>query len=372
MLKLKSQPVTVIVPCYRQAHLLSACLHSVIAQTRLPEQIVVIDDGSDDDVWGVVQAYQPLVQYVRKSNGGLSSARNAGLAVANASHVLFLDADDLLEETSIEQLLETQRRVPDSIPVMGHRTFSGDPPLFSPPSFPVVSDNADDQIRQLFHNNIAPVHCFLAPVEAVKRVGGFSTALQSCEDWDLWLRLALEGVKYRPVDAAGALYRQHPDSMSKNYRRMCVSGTQVVLRAARYVLRRNYVCPWLPDLVRAVANAIIFYSRRPGEDRLCVRACNILLQLICRYSRSIWPGGYEDPAYQQFNFNLRTALYILSQRSASCSVARLQLALQLRSTQRLSSARQTVAVLTQTCTNWLQRPQQPPLHPNFAGANSSL
>ena len=84
-----------VIPCFRQAHFLSEAIESVLAQDHGSVEIVVVDDGSPDNV-GEVAARYPGVKYLRRVNGGLATARNAGLREASGEFLLFLDADDRL------------------------------------------------------------------------------------------------------------------------------------------------------------------------------------------------------------------------------------------------------------------------------------
>ena len=85
--------VSVIIPCYRQAHFLADALRSAVAQTHRPLEIIVVDDGSPDDV-AAVTAQFPTVRLVRQPNRGLAAARNAGLRASSGDYVAFLDDDD--------------------------------------------------------------------------------------------------------------------------------------------------------------------------------------------------------------------------------------------------------------------------------------
>lgn len=86
--------VSVIVPAYNVAHCLKLCLDSVFAQSCPPNEIIVIDDGSEDDTAGVARNYGDAVRYERQANRGPSAARNRGIALATQPYVAFLDADD--------------------------------------------------------------------------------------------------------------------------------------------------------------------------------------------------------------------------------------------------------------------------------------
>lgn len=87
--------VSVIIPTYNRAKVIEKALRSALAQTYQDMEIVVADDGSTDDTGAVVAALgEPRVRFVRKENGGCSSARNFGISEARGRYVAFLDSDD--------------------------------------------------------------------------------------------------------------------------------------------------------------------------------------------------------------------------------------------------------------------------------------
>ena len=103
--------VSVIIPIYNVEKYLRACVDSVIGQTYQDLQIILVDDGSTDSSGGICDEYSgkdSRIQVIHKKNGGLSDARNAGLAVAKGEFVLYLDSDDYLVPMAIEILMEKQ------------------------------------------------------------------------------------------------------------------------------------------------------------------------------------------------------------------------------------------------------------------------
>ena len=104
--------ISVIIPVYNVSNYLSRCINSVRTQAHVKE-ILLIDDGSTDDSGILCDAYaamEPLVKVLHKENGGLSSARNAGLDLAQGEYVAFVDSDDFLEPGAYEKLLSCAQR----------------------------------------------------------------------------------------------------------------------------------------------------------------------------------------------------------------------------------------------------------------------
>ena len=92
--------VSVVIPCYNSARYLGETIESVLAQTYARVEVIVVDDGSIDTTPKIAQSYP--VQYLYKTNGGISAARNTGVVHSRGKYVLFLDHDDRLLPTAVE------------------------------------------------------------------------------------------------------------------------------------------------------------------------------------------------------------------------------------------------------------------------------
>lgn len=102
--------LSLIIPVYNVAAYLPACLDSVLAQTRLPDEIIIVDDGATDACPEILRDYAARcdrIRVIRQENGGLSAARNTGLNLATGDYIQFLDSDDRLDPLCCQRLLET-------------------------------------------------------------------------------------------------------------------------------------------------------------------------------------------------------------------------------------------------------------------------
>src|SRR4051812_4587019 len=98
--------VSVVIPSYNSGRFVPSAISSVLAQTRPVAQSVVVDDGSTDDTAAIAAGFSTQIDYIVQENGGVSLARNRGLAEARGTYCLFLDADDRLTPQAIERLHE--------------------------------------------------------------------------------------------------------------------------------------------------------------------------------------------------------------------------------------------------------------------------
>lgn len=98
---------SIIIPVYNVESYLEACLKSVINQSFSDWEAICVDDGSTDDSFSIMEKYVHIderIKVIRQANGGLSSARNTGMAAAKGDYILFLDSDDWLESNALEVL----------------------------------------------------------------------------------------------------------------------------------------------------------------------------------------------------------------------------------------------------------------------------
>lgn len=228
--------VSVITPCYQQGHFLAEAIESVLGQSYPAVEMVVVNDGSYDNTAVVAAEYRGRIKYISQPNSGLPAARNTGIRAADGRYLLFLDADDLLHPDAISWLVDTCEGAPNRVVQMGFRSFSTDCGMGNDW---VPTD--ERLLPQLLHRNSAPPLVFLVPKEEVVRLGGFEQAvpdLFGCEDWDLWVRLALEGIECRIVKRVGGYYRNYPGSMSTKLAKMEQGRIEVLARAAAQIRAR--------------------------------------------------------------------------------------------------------------------------------------
>ena len=101
--------ISVIIPIYRVELYLKECIDSVLNQTYKNMEIILVDDGSDDNCPNICDAYKKKdsrIQVIHKKNGGLSDARNAGIEIAKGEYICFIDSDDVIHPSFLQILYE--------------------------------------------------------------------------------------------------------------------------------------------------------------------------------------------------------------------------------------------------------------------------
>lgn len=207
--------ISVIVPVYNRAGLISRALTSVFSQSQPAQEVIVVDDGSNDGTGERVRERFPQVRYFRQPNRGVSSARNRGIAEARCEWLAFLDSDDVW----LPYKLESQQRA-----------------LAARPEYRICHSNETWIRRGQFVNPMEKhaksgghiflrclPRCVISPSSAILHrsviaaVGMFDESLPACEDYDLWLRVcAVYPVLYLEQPLIKK-YGGHADQLSQRY-----------------------------------------------------------------------------------------------------------------------------------------------------------
>jgi glycosyltransferase involved in cell wall biosynthesis len=185
--------VSVVIPARNRANVIGRAVASVAAQTHPAGEIIVVDDASTDDTGAVVNAlaaHDPRIRLVPLAQRhGAPGARNKGAAAASGALLAFLDSDDLWRPGKLAAqvaLLDAEPGAPAAFTGISYRYLDRPPFDAVPPGRVELAD--------LFGVNVLGT-CSSALVrrDAFHAIGGFAPDLPSCQDWDLWLRLADHG-----------------------------------------------------------------------------------------------------------------------------------------------------------------------------------
>lgn len=121
--------VSVIVPVYQVEAYLAKCLDSILAQTFTDFELILVDDGTRDDCPRIMTRYAAMdarIRCIHKENGGLSSARNAGLDIARGEYIAFVDSDDTVEPTMLADAVAAAQRTGAQLVIYNYRLVTED------------------------------------------------------------------------------------------------------------------------------------------------------------------------------------------------------------------------------------------------------
>jgi glycosyltransferase involved in cell wall biosynthesis len=270
--------VSVIIPAYNVASYISDTLESVLAQTYRDFEAIVINDGSTDDTEAVIAPFRSRINYIHKKNGGVHTARNAGLRAARGRYIAFLDGDDMWMPRYLEALLGMLENDPKISAVYPNAYFFGSPRLTGklhqglyPVSAPVTFER------------VLKRECFIFCSVLLRRsvldeVGGFDEELweQGAEDLDLWLRILQFGHRFQFTTEPLVKYRWRHDSLSNN-------GVGM-LRSVIHVYEK-----WIPDKRTTPSQLQWIESFLPG----------LYAQLnLAQFKALMRAGNYQDAVPQ--------------------------------------------------------------------------
>lgn len=223
----KAAFISVIIPCYNQGQYLDDTLQSVLKQTYSHWECIIVNDGSTDNTEEIANSWCILdnrFKYVYKENGGLSSARNAGLQHTSGNYIQFLDADDLIADTKFEAQLKDLKDAQISISnyfsfidgdinqAAKHRYLS---PFFSEKNF------KKDIILDWEYKRSIPCHAVLFQRSLITENNiVFNEQLPNHEDWVFWVQLFYVSKNIKNNQNVLAFYRIRKIAMSANYEMM--------------------------------------------------------------------------------------------------------------------------------------------------------
>ena len=213
--------VSVIIPTYNHARFLNQAIDSVLAQTLLPYDIIVVDDGSTDETASVLLGYGDQIKVIHQRNQGVAVARNAGVLNACGAYLAFLDADDIW----LPQKLEKQFARFQAEPGLGLVNCGMVEITNAGLMMKEYLDGDDGWVAEkmlLFNGRSVVVgigSTSLVPRQVFEEVGGFDPRLSTSADWDLACRIAF----HYPVGFVPEIllhYRIHGTNMHTNFQAM--------------------------------------------------------------------------------------------------------------------------------------------------------
>lgn len=270
-----SPVVTVIIPTFNRCPLVGAAIESVLSQRYEDFELIVVDDGSTDGTAAGLAKFGSRLRLFSQANHGVSSARNFAAREARGHYLAFLDSDDLWHPKKLEIQADFMERNPrikicqtEEIwirngtrvnPKSRHRKPSGD--IFTPSlELCLVSPSAVMLTRELFN-----------------QVGGFDERFPVCEDYDLWLRIAINHPVPLIADPLVIKRGGHADQLSRSIwglDRYRVIALQKLLRSELGDLQREAAVSVLRRKVEVLAAG----ARKRGKAQDAVSYENILAE----------------------------------------------------------------------------------------------
>lgn len=201
--------ISVIIPTYNRASFLESCIKSVLEQTCCVDEIIVVDDDSNDNTFETVKQFD--VKYIYQTNQGVSKARNTGILNAKNDWIAFLDSDDIWHKNKIAHHIEFHTNNPLSLASFTDERWIRNEKIINLKTH---------QIKEMptFLNSLKRckigASTFFCHKQLFEFVGYFDESLIACEDYDLWLRILRKYPIHYIDEKLASKYAGHPNQLS--------------------------------------------------------------------------------------------------------------------------------------------------------------
>lgn len=223
--------ISIVIPIYNAEKYLEECLNSIKNQTYKNFEVIMVNDGSKDDSETICMNFlrsDSRFRYLKKENGGVSSARNVGLDNVEGDYITFIDADDWVDENYLDLLITTVKKNHSDIVVSSYKQFNNID-VFYLRAYTIQEKyllnfekmNRDDFLT-IFPKLMSANVCFNNAVAKLFRKElvnnlRFDTSIKYGEDLDFYFRLYLNVDSISYVDEPTYVYRMHGDSTTSNF-----------------------------------------------------------------------------------------------------------------------------------------------------------
>jgi glycosyltransferase involved in cell wall biosynthesis len=218
--------ITVIIPCYNDGKYVEQAFQSILDQTLLPKEIIIIDDGSYQLTLDVLKTLvHPILKIIHQENRGVCHARNRGIALAKTEFILTLDSDDYFDPTFIEKSLEILQRDREvGVVCSYYQKYKNNKPFED-----VIKPHGGKVADFLVKNNGAASALFRKI--CWEQVSGYDTNFdKGYEDWDFWISILKNNWKMHVIPETLFKYRIKDTSRDQ----MAVAFYDKQLRTAIY------------------------------------------------------------------------------------------------------------------------------------------
>jgi peptidoglycan/xylan/chitin deacetylase (PgdA/CDA1 family)/SAM-dependent methyltransferase len=223
--------VSVIVPARNAEATLAESLDSVLTQDVTDWEAIIVDDGSTDRTAAIAAAYaarDARFRTLSSSAGSAAATRNLGIQAARGRWLMFLDADDWVDASFMRKMLAALEAAPDAVAAYCAYCRVMPDGSVTPPRY---SKEIAVQPFETFARRCAvAIHALLIDRRTIVENDGFDVSLRTCEDWDLWQRVAREGKRWVEVDEPLSFYRASLTSLTRNSTQMLADARVVIAR----------------------------------------------------------------------------------------------------------------------------------------------
>ncbi len=198
--------ISIIMPCFNGEKYIESAINSILAQSYVPIELIIIDDGSTDNSKEVIQSFGDKVQYYYQPNGGPSKARNLGVKIAKGDYIGFLDADDLMNENMLAKCISIFGEYPETEIVWTKYqiVYEANVPRYG------IRIGEDNTIHTTYLGSA------LYRRKVFDKIGLLDEQLRFSEDTDWWKRAMEAKLNVQKIEFIGIIYRRHQNNLTNN------------------------------------------------------------------------------------------------------------------------------------------------------------
>lgn len=287
--------VSVVIPTYNRSEYISRAVQSVLDQSFADLEVIIVDDCSTDetrDVVDKIKAKDKRVKYHRlEKNQGAPKARNTGIKLAQGKYIGLLDDDDNWREDKLELQVGKFKNLPDEVAL-----------LYGAYKITYSRDDIEDRVKRptkrgdifkdLLKKCLIGSPTVLVRAKAFEKVGGFDLKLKSCQDWDMWLRIAKE-FKVDYVDEIVAdYYLRDEGQISRNFSSQAQGRKRIYKKYRKYLKKHpDLMADHIRSIVRFLvadgrqSEALVWHKRLMKLEPISFRNIKVYLAIIFLFSR---------------------------------------------------------------------------------------
>ena len=289
--------VTVVIPTYNRGPMVREAIESVLGQTYPSFELIVVDDGSTDDTMAQLGKYRSRLRLFSQARKGVSAARNVGAGQARGSLLAFLDSDDLWRPTKLAFQADFMELHPEIAVCQTEEVWIRNAVRVNPRAIHQKPDG------DIFLPSLDL--CLVSPSAVMMRrdlfmaLGGFDEALPVCEDYDLWLRIAIDHQVALIPEPLVIKRGGHADQLSHSVwgmDRFRVIALQKLLRSDIGRARREAAVDVLRQKIRILAHG----ARKRGKEPEAL-AYEAMLTEFDKESRNVGDSDSRARPSQRFS-----------------------------------------------------------------------
>ncbi|NBK93774.1 glycosyltransferase [bacterium 1XD21-13] len=284
--------ISVVIPVYNGEKFIERTLDSMFSQSVLPDELIIVDDGSTDGTVEKIEKYFNThveciknKKLLKQKNEGAGAARNKGIVNSHGNWISFMDSDDIWDRDKIKYTYQAIMEHPEAV-IISHDMYIVTNGNYEKKQYAALHQkysNNSTLFVQLYHGGFLPTPCVTIKKNLLEKVGMFDPSLRSCQDYDLWLKCSLEMDKHENLyimDRALYTYIVRKGSISYDFKKRYKYGMTVLRRYRKYLsdyMENDEACRYARKCMNIFVLGEVYSALK---KRKLFSACRLLVQYM--------------------------------------------------------------------------------------------